>query len=111
MREATLTENILSDCEYVMFQLVDVKPLPDFKLALRYDDGTEGVVDLSHLAGKGVFRAWDRRGVFEDVSIGSGGEVRWGDTIDLCPHALYMQLTGASPEDIFPNLRNAATNA
>ena len=37
--------------------------------------------------------------------------IRWGDAIDLCPHALYMQLTGKSPEDIFPNLRKAAVNA
>ena len=94
-----------------MVELVDVKPLSDFRLALRYDDGTEGVVDLSHLAGKGVFQAWHRSGFFEDVSIGSGGEIRWDDTIDLCPHALYMQLTGKSPEDIFPNLRKAAANA
>ena len=44
-----------------MFKVKHVKPLPEYKLQLRYSDGAEGVVDLSHLAGKGVFAAWDLR--------------------------------------------------
>ena len=94
-----------------MFKVIDVKPLPQYKLLLRYSDGAEGVVDLSHLAGKGVFAAWDRAGAFENVSIGSGGEIRWGDAVDLCPDALYMQLTGKSPEEVFPNLKKAQASA
>ena len=94
-----------------MFRVVEVKPLPEFKLRLRYSDGVEGVVDLSRLAGKGVFRIWDRVGGFEKVAIGSGGEVRWGDDADLCPDALYMEITGKSPEEVFPNLKKAGANA
>jgi len=94
-----------------MFKVEDVKPLPGYKLCLRYSDGTEGVVDLSHLAGKGVFAAWHRAGVFEAVSIGSGGEIQWGDVVDLCSDALYMQLTGKSPEEVFPNLKKAGVSA
>jgi hypothetical protein len=94
-----------------MFKIEDVTPLPGYRLSLRYSDGTEGIVELAHLAGKGVFAAWDRTGVFENVSIGSGGELRWGDAVDLCPHALYMQLTGKSPEEVFPNLNKAGVRA
>lgn len=94
-----------------MFRIVDAKPLPGFKLRLRYSDGAEGVVDLSHLAGKGVFQAWDRSGAFEDISIGSAGEIRWGDAVDLCPDALYMQLTGKSPDEVFPSLKRAGAHA
>ena len=94
-----------------VFKVEDVKPLPGYKLRLRYSDGVEGVVDLSHLAGKGVFAVWDRAGAFEDVSIGTGGEIRWGDAVDLCPDALYMQLTGKSPEEVFPNLKRAGVSA
>jgi len=93
-----------------MFRVVEAIPLPGFKLRLRYADGVEGVVDLSHLARKGVFEVWDRPGVFENVSIGSVGEVRWGDEIDLCPDALYMQLTGKSPEEVFSSLKKAGAN-
>jgi hypothetical protein len=94
-----------------MVELVDVKPLPSFRLELRYNDGTAGVVDLSHLVGRGVFQAWHCSGIFEDVSIGPSGEIRWNDTIELCPHALYLQLTGKTPEEMFPNLRKAAAKA
>jgi hypothetical protein len=38
-----------------MYKVEDVKPLPEYRLRMRYSDGIEGVVDLSHLAGKGVF--------------------------------------------------------
>ncbi len=94
-----------------MFKIVDVSPLPEFKLRLRYSDGVEGVVDLSHLAGKGVFAVWQQPGMFEEVSIGSSGELRWGEHVDLCADALYMTLTGKSPEEVFPNLKKAESNA
>ena len=94
-----------------MFKVEDVKALPGYKLHLRYSDGTEGTVDLSYLAGTGVFAMWERPGAFEDVSIGTGGEIRWGDAVDVCPDALYMQLTGKSPEELFPNLKKAGASA
>ncbi len=93
-----------------MFQVVDVKPLPGFKLRLRYSNGAEGVVDLSHLAGKGVFRMWDGAGAFDNVSIGSSGEIRWDDAVDICPDALYLLVTGKSPEEVFPNLKRTGVN-
>ena len=37
---------------------VAVKALADYQVWLRYDDGAEGTVDLSDLAGRGVFKAW-----------------------------------------------------
>ena len=94
-----------------MLKPVDVKPLPGYKLWLKYGDGVEGEVDLSHLAGKGVFRLWDDPGAFEKVAIGGSGEIRWGEQVDLCADALYLQLTGKSLEDVFPNLRKAGVDA
>jgi hypothetical protein len=78
---------------------------PGFQLWLRYDDGCEGSIDLSDLAGRGVFRAWDDPGVFESVRLGSHGAIEWGSEIDLCPDAMYMRLTGKSPADVFPAIR------
>lgn len=94
-----------------MLKPVEVKALPGYRLRLKYADGVEGEVNLSHLVGRGVFRLWDDPGAFEDVSIGSSGEIRWGDQVDMCADSLYMQLTGKSPEEVFPNLRRAGVDA
>ena len=94
-----------------MFRPIAVRVLPDYKLWIRYSDGAEGEVDLSDLAGKGVFRLWDDYKVFERAHIGAHGEITWNDEIDLCPDALYMRLTGKRPEEVFPSLREVGANA
>ena len=90
---------------------VEVRPLANHKIWLRYDDGVEGEVDLSDLAGQGVFEAWNDPAFFQSVRIASHGAVEWGSELDLCPDALYMRLTGKSPEDLFPTLRSIPTSA
>ncbi|GJL55386.1 MAG: hypothetical protein NPIRA02_25180 [Nitrospirales bacterium] len=88
-----------------MAKPLEVKPLSGYRLWLRYDDETSGEVDLSDLAGRGVFKAWDHQGFFTQVRIGPHGEITWSDDIDLCSDSLYMRLTKKSPEDVFPNLK------
>lgn len=83
----------------------------NYRLWLRYDDGTEGEVDLSSLAGRGVFKAWQDAAVFESVKLGPYGEITWGDELDLCPDAIYMRLTGRTPAQVFPSLRKAEVDA
>lgn len=83
----------------------EVKVLPGYRLELLFDDGARGVVDLSELAGKGVFAIWSDPGILEQVHIGSFGELAWGAQIDLCPDSLYLKVTGKKPEDVFPALR------
>ena len=36
---------------------VEVKALPQYRIWLRYDDGVQDEVDLSDVAGRGVFQA------------------------------------------------------
>jgi hypothetical protein len=76
-----------------------------------YKDGVEGEVDLSNLAGKGVFKAWYSAGVFEQVKIGTSGEIEWIGVGDLCPDALYLKLTGKPVEDYFPGLKMVESSA
>jgi Protein of unknown function (DUF2442) len=94
-----------------MFHPIEVKALSNYKIWIRFADGVEGEVDLSHLAGRGVFSAWQDPKVFQQVHIGSGGELAWSDELDLCPDSLYMKLTGKTPEDVFPGLARAAVGA
>ena len=94
-----------------MYRIEKVKTLPNYRLWLRYSDGIEGEVDVSYLLGKGVFSKWQEPGEFEKVTIGSSGELVWGDNLDLCPDTLYMRITGKKPEDLFPMLRREFVDA
>ncbi len=88
-----------------MVKITKVKVLENYRLEVAFDDGACGVVDLSELVGKGVFALWRDPHVFEEVRIGSLGELVWEDKIDLCPDSLYLKVTGKKPEDVFPALR------
>ena len=88
-----------------MVKITKVSILANYRLELAFDDGVRGVVDLSHLVGKGVFILWRDPHVFEQVQIGSSGELVWLDKIDLCPDSLHLKVTGKKPEDVFPTLR------
>ena len=77
---------------------IELKPQPDFKLWIRYSDGKEGVVDLSHLAGRGVFSIWNQESVFESAKIGKFGQIAWSDEVDICADSLYLQITGQTIE-------------
>jgi hypothetical protein len=84
--------------------ILALQPLPDHKLKLRYDDGVEGVVDLSAEAGKGFFAAWQDPKHFASVKIQHGGRsLEWPGGIDLCADALYLEITGMKVEELFPN--------
>lgn len=94
-----------------MLKPIEVKAMPDYKIWVKYADGVEGTADLSHLAGKGVFALWNDTTAFERVYIGEHGQIAWSDEIDICPDSIYLQITDKSPEDLFPNLKEAVTSA
>ncbi len=75
-----------------MPRLIAVKPLPRYRLWLRYADGTESEIDLSDPAGQGVFAAWEAPDFFQRAHLGPHGEVQWSEDIELCADALYSSL-------------------
>ena len=94
-----------------MFRPILVKALPDYRLSVRFDNGVEGEVSLRHLVGRGVFVLWCDEDVFEKVHIGTEGQIAWSDTIEICPDAVYMSITGLTPEQLFPNLAQDTVRA
>jgi hypothetical protein len=94
-----------------MRKITEVKVLQGYCLELKFDNGVCGMVDLSNLAGRGVFALWQDRHFFEQAQIGSSGELIWEDQIDLCPDSLYLKVTGQKPEDVFPALRHESAHA
>jgi hypothetical protein len=91
--------------------VLEVKPLEGYRIWLRFSDGVEGIANLSEFAGKGVFQLWDVDDEFRNVRIGESGGIEWGELIDMCPDALYLRITGKTPEELFPRLRNLVQHA
>ena len=91
-----------------MVKLNAVTARAGYKLYFEYDDGVKGEADLSHLAGKGVFAAWKDPAVFEAVTVGTHGEIRWTEELEVCADAMYLEITGKDAEDLFPNLKAPA---
>ena len=78
-----------------MLKIIAVRPLPSFKIWVKFQDGVEGQVDLSGLVGKGVFSKWKEPGFFESVFIDKESHtVAWPGGIDLSPESLYTEITG-----------------
>jgi len=94
-----------------MTRPVSVRALPNYRIHIRFSDGSEGPVDLSDLVGRGVFKAWHDPKFFEAVHLGSGRQIRWSEEIELDPDAVYMRLTGKTPEELFPRLKSEDSHA
>ena len=94
-----------------MAKLVSVEARPGQHLWVEYDDGVEGEIDLSDLVGKGVFSALSDPSFFARVAIGSGGEITWSEDLDICPDAVYLELTGKKPEELFPHISAKGSRA
>ena len=83
-----------------MLRPVAVEAREGRRIWLRYSDGAAGEVDLSDMTGKGVFKAWDEPGCFEKVHIAPHRAIAWSDDLELCPEALYMELTGKTWDEL-----------
>jgi hypothetical protein len=77
---------------------IKVKALEKYSIFVEFSDGVGGVVDLSHLARKGVFREWDEGRLFDQVHLGTCGEIAWNENIDICPNRVYLLLRGMTFE-------------
>ena len=83
-----------------MIRPVEVEARDGYRLWLRYSDGVSGELDLSHLVGRGMFAAWVEPANFKNAHIAEHRAIAWDEEIELCPDALYMEITGKALEDL-----------
>jgi len=90
--------------EYQMISKpVQVKSVSRYSIWVKFDDDTEGVVDLSYLIAKPVFKNWAQPDFFEMVFIDNEtGAIAWDENIELCPDNLYLKIKGIT----FPQWKN-----
>lgn len=76
------------------WRVASVEALPDFRLHVRFVDGTEGTVDLTGLVyspSAGVFASLADSALFAQVFV-EHGAVTWPGEIDLAPDAMYIEI-------------------
>ncbi len=94
-----------------MYKPIEIRVLANHRLWIRYTDGVEGVIDLTYLVGKGIFKPLADESMFKKVYIGKHGEIAWNDDLEICPDSIYLRITGKTPEELFPKLCLEEVNA
>lgn len=83
-----------------MLRITSVKPLDNYSLWLRFNNGDEGVADLSAIPRDGVFEAWNDPAFFRKVAVDANtGTVVWPGELDLDPYVLLSRATGRTIEE------------
>lgn len=79
--------------EFKRAKIISCEARDGYRLWIRFDDGLEGEVDLSHLVGQGIFEAWNSIDFFNQVHVDPKTDtVIWGEYIDLDPYVLRDRL-------------------
>lgn len=68
--------------------VVEARPLSDYRIALLFEDGKRGIYDASPLIGAGVFHTLEDPLVFNALRI-EYGTVVWPGGIDIAAEELY----------------------
>jgi hypothetical protein len=76
------------------WRVVEAAPLENFRLAVRFADGTAGTVNLAGLIQSlraGVFARLADPALFKRVFV-EDGAVTWPGELDLAPDAMYAEI-------------------
>ena len=73
-----------------------VQPLADFRLEVKFADGTQGIVDMARLLARecGVFKPLREAALFNRVYVDNGA-VTWPGELDLAPDRMHEELNKA----------------
>lgn len=77
--------------------VIEVRPLANYRVFLKFDDGVQGEVDLEPLLTPfdGVFEPLRDLMRFREVFIDEGGTIAWPNGADIAPETLYSLVSGA----------------
>jgi hypothetical protein len=73
-----------------------VKTLPEYRLELRFSDGTAGVLSIEDRLFGPMFEPLKDPAVFAQVTVDEYGVVCWPNGADLDPEALHAKLRQAA---------------
>ena len=79
--------------------LTFAEALPNYKMKLLFDDGVEGVIDMSDWKGKGVFSYWNDENNFKKFIITDMKKLEWNEDLDIDPDSSYLRLVNKTFEE------------
>lgn len=75
----------------------EVKALENYRLKVKFADGTEGIADLSEFKGKGIFSEWDKNDLFYSVYIDKKTKaIAWNENLEIDVNNIYLKIIGKS---------------
>jgi hypothetical protein len=75
-----------------METVVYVKPMSDWRLEVRFSDGTQGVICLKDRLFGPMFEPLKDPALFSQATVDDFGAICWPNGADLAPDALYKVL-------------------
>jgi hypothetical protein len=98
-RRRAYIENVIT---FDLVRVVDVRPVRDHVLWLRFSDGAEGEVDVEPLLDRGLLAELRNPELFAQVRL-EGITVAWPNGVDLHPGSLHDRLVASKSRGAQPN--------
>lgn len=77
---------------------ISIKALPEYKIAISFDDGVNGVIDLAELVEQGIFKKLQEGEIFFNVYL-TECSIAWSDELEIDVLNIYAELLNKDPED------------
>jgi uncharacterized protein DUF2442 len=92
-------------------KILSVKALDKYRLFIQFNEGSEGVLNLEGLAGKGVFKSWDKDDNFSKAFVSNeSGAITWPEEIDIDTLNAYFTIKNINPEEYFKREKGHAAH-
>jgi hypothetical protein len=91
--ENTQPDHAVGIASVTPWHVKNVRPLADFRLEVKFADGTQGLVDMARLLARdcGVFGPLRELSLFNQVYV-DDGVVTWPGGLDLDPDTMHEEL-------------------
>ena len=76
-----------------------VKAISNSKISVSFDDGISGIVDLSELIQKGIFRKLNDLILFAKVYT-TGEAIAWSDDLEIDALNIYANIVKKEPSEL-----------
>ena len=73
-----------------MVGVINVKPLKEYRLLLKFQNGETKIFDMKPFLNKGIYKALVDEDVFNSVTV-SFDTVEWKNVADIDPEFLYTK--------------------